>query len=162
MSNSSPEAPPSIASSSPVPTYSSNFTKTIVGCLELHFLYTHNQSCSCLNSHKGMCWVPNISNLKTAWCPTLSQFPCHERKNLLGLSSKLATATWEITRRLAPVQEGSELKRRLAPAADKAMWDDSSTALIILESAQTQIPSLSQSPLLKGVTKLQNLTPTLQ
>jgi hypothetical protein len=42
------------------------------------------------------------------------------------------------------------------------MCDDSSTALIILESAQTQIPSLSQSPLLKGVTKLPKLTPTLQ
>jgi hypothetical protein len=41
------------------------------------------------------------------------------------------------------------------------MWDDSSTALIVLESAQTQIPSLSQSPL-KGVTKLPNLRPTLQ
>jgi hypothetical protein len=51
------------------------------------------------------------------------------------------------------VQERSELKRRLAPAADTAMWDDSSTALIILESAQTQIPSLSQSPLLKGSSK---------
>ncbi len=59
------------------------------------------------------------------------------------------------------MQEGSELKWRLAPAADKAMWDDSSTALIVLESAQTQIPSLSQSPL-KGVTKLPNLRPTLQ
>ncbi len=100
-----------------------------------------------------MCWVPNTWNLKTACCPTLSQFPCHKRKNLLSLSSKLATATWEITRRLALVQEGSELKRRLAPAADTAMWDDSSTALIILESAQTQIPSLSQSPLLKGSSK---------